>query len=269
MSLSETENTHQNSAAGAGATADFADPALGISSRGSIDFLGADGVAGASINGATIGSVTRTMTAVAPNGRAGERIAVRVAYYLVISMGTSYVYEWQAEPVVTETTTEATSESSGQNPTVTETAAPTELPVDEVKIPLHVTLSVKQAITPPARTIDLRPNKDFLKKLLGQGSAVLTLECTVEGIPDNMGEPVRVSFEIDQPSKIVGPARRIVVTENQASTQFVFNRSEAAGQDGSIFTSVQYPAFLEKVERPICAFRSDSQKNDQNQASLQ
>lgn len=95
VTLSETENTHKNSASGASASADFASPTLGTGSRGRVDFANATGETYAVINGAGPTSDTETLTAIAPAGRVGERIAIRVCYYLGTSMGTYYVYEWQ------------------------------------------------------------------------------------------------------------------------------------------------------------------------------
>lgn len=247
VSLSTTENTHQNPNAGAVASADFADPGLGFGSRGRIDFADETGNTYATIYGAGPTSVSLTLSAVAPEGREGERIAIRVSYYPGVTMGTGYVYEWKQTPVVTEETPASeTLTTSDSNPSGESTAVPP-VPADAEEIPLRAKLTVRQAIAPPARTIDLRPDKNFLKKLLGLGTAVQTLECVIEGIPAELAEPVRVSFEIDKPSKIVGPSRRVVVIDRQASTQFIFNPSEASGQDGAIFAKVHYPASVRKV----------------------
>jgi hypothetical protein len=95
VSLSETENTHKNSNSAASAFADFAHPALGLGARGRIDFASASGETAAVINGAGPTSDSKTLTAVAPEGSVGERIAIRMCFYMGASMGTYYVYEWQ------------------------------------------------------------------------------------------------------------------------------------------------------------------------------
>lgn len=95
VSLSETENTHKNPNSAASAFADFAPPTLALGTRGQIDFADAQGQTAAVVNGAGPTSDERTLTAVAPEGSLGERIAIRVCFYMGASMGTYYVYVWQ------------------------------------------------------------------------------------------------------------------------------------------------------------------------------
>jgi hypothetical protein len=111
VSLSETENTHQNSASAAATWADFAAPTLGYGSRGQIPFANAGNETDISINGANKSSASDTFTALAPAGSSGQRIAIRQIYYMGTSMATYYVYEWQdgtQQPTPTKTSPPAT-----------------------------------------------------------------------------------------------------------------------------------------------------------------
>jgi|GEM_PF-3520629 len=97
VSLVATENTHKWNTSGAGTYAKFCQPGLGLGSRGwdDIYFRDAAGADSVSINGAGVTSASETLTAIAPAGKVGARIALRLEYYMGTSMGTSYIYEWQ------------------------------------------------------------------------------------------------------------------------------------------------------------------------------
>lgn len=97
VSLSATENTHQWNTSSAATWAKFCRPELGLGSRGwdDIAFRDAAGADNVAINGAGATSVSETLTAVAPAGKVGATIAIRLEYYMGTSMGTSYIYEWQ------------------------------------------------------------------------------------------------------------------------------------------------------------------------------
>jgi hypothetical protein len=95
--LSTTENTHQWNTSSAATWAKFCQPGLGLGARGwdDISFKSAAGNDNVAINGAGVTSATETLTAIAPAGKVGARIALRLEYYMGSSMGTSYIYEWQ------------------------------------------------------------------------------------------------------------------------------------------------------------------------------
>lgn len=96
VSLSETENTHKWNTSAASSWADFAPPSRGLGARGDVPFANAAGLTDLSINGAATSSASDTFVAVAPEGREGSRVALRLTYFMGTSMATYYVYEWQS-----------------------------------------------------------------------------------------------------------------------------------------------------------------------------
>jgi hypothetical protein len=92
--LAEVANTHHWNTSNASANADFAPLDRGWGSRGNVKFLTADGVGDISINGAHRATASDTFSAVSPDGKEGDKIALRLGFYMGASMGTSYVYEW-------------------------------------------------------------------------------------------------------------------------------------------------------------------------------
>lgn len=135
-------------------------------------------------------------------------------------------------------------------------------PGESVLTELNGILEVKQAITPPERMIDVvkeipaaikehspggGPRSRLMEKLLRRGTAVLTLEFRIDGLPDGADGAVTVSFEIDPPSTFVDSAARVPLSAKKAAKRFKFEPSSAAGQDGAIFARVRYPRHV--VER--------------------
>lgn len=92
--LSETENTHRVNMSAASTYADFASPERGLGQRGDIAFVNSNSASDISINGASDSLVSSSFSAQLHKGVDGERIALRIVFYMGGTMSTYYVYEW-------------------------------------------------------------------------------------------------------------------------------------------------------------------------------
>ncbi len=117
--LAETANTHKWNTSAASTWADFSPPERGPGQRGSIAFTTVEGLGDISINGAVNASTTASFSAVVPEGREGERLALRLGFYMGNLMSTYYVYEWQLTTVTVTTTPVPTSTLTPTTPLTT------------------------------------------------------------------------------------------------------------------------------------------------------
>lgn len=122
-SLTETVNTHRWNTSAASTWADFAPPHFAPGTRGYVAFINDEGLDNISINGASSSSASATFTANAPSGAQGDRIALRLVFYMGNTMGTNYVYELQPAGAAT-TTTSATTSPITTTRTATTTSKP-------------------------------------------------------------------------------------------------------------------------------------------------
>ena len=97
LSFSVTVDTqsYYNWSASAGAYFDKADMTPGFASGEAVDFVDANGKDSFSVSRKTP-SVSASVTAIAPAGGEGKKIALLTTYFPGIKMGTAYIYEWKS-----------------------------------------------------------------------------------------------------------------------------------------------------------------------------
>jgi len=87
--------------ANAGADFDKWDVKLGFASGESVRFVNKEGKSSFTISAyktIKVYSVSDTITATAPTGAEGKRIALRTSFFPGAKMGTCYIYEWKKTP---------------------------------------------------------------------------------------------------------------------------------------------------------------------------
>jgi hypothetical protein len=102
-------------------------------------------------------------------------------------------------------------------------------------------LKAYQQINPPARGVEALKDMS-IKKWFQRGNAISYLNLSLQVDDPKALAEVVVEFEIDEPCKITGPARRIRANEKkEAETTFSYNQSAAVGQGGVVFARAIFP----------------------------
>gem|GEM_PF-5715121 len=137
----------------------------------------------------------------------------------------------------------------------------------EDRIDLKGTLFVRQELQEPGKIGDLfrlRNPVTSLREFLKEGKASHYLVFQVENLPSKLKSPVKVTFEVDPPSKLSGSFRNIpvahVVRQNvpseEASASFVYIPSEVSSDAGVVYDRdagviygrARYPEYFQLIK---------------------